>query len=615
MTDTSTDAPAPGGDQKITTIPEWLQTNGRAMGDKVAYAHRFSGTWRTTNWSMFDMETRRAAKAMMNRGIGQGDVVTILSNNRPEWTITAIGAMRAAAAGAGIYGTSSAEEILYVINHAKSRLLVVEDADQLTKVLAVWDQMPVLEHIVVMAGTSVRAITDNPAVSEWVDFMGSGRDVSDDDADARLASITADDVASLIYTSGTTGPPKAVMLTHRNIAWTASMLGESLEANSADVVLSYLPLSHIAEQMLSVHMAITKGFAVYYCHDGLRLAEFLPEVRPTIFFGVPRVWERFHSALVSGLSEATGTRKRIADWALGVGTAVVEAQAKGDDPGHVLTAQFQLADRLVFSKIRERVGLDRARRLGSGAAPIPEATLRFFYSIGMPILEIYGQSEDSGPTTANLPGATRIGSVGRPLPGVEVKLDETGEVLVRGKNVFAGYLHDPDATAATMTDDWLRSGDLGSFDEDGFLHITGRAKDIIITSGGKNIAPANIEQSLMEIPLVSQAVVVGEQQRYLIALLTLDPEASATVAQELGVGVEELATNATVRQQLGQEISEKVNARYARVEHVRNFTILDHELTIDDGDLTPTMKIKRNVVVEKNAKAIVETYAAGQILD
>ncbi len=594
-----------------STILHHLERHAKEVGDRPALHDKLTGSWRTTSWREYNRLTRQAGRAMIALGLTEGSVVTILGANRPEWVISALGAMRIGGISAGIYTSCSSEEIGYIVSHSESPLLVVETIEQLGRVLEVWDQAPKLETIVLMEGAGEH---DDPRVLSWSGFLARGDEVPATELDARLEGLRDDQVADFIYTSGTTGPPKAVMLTHENLLWTSTQLGNSVSLTNDEVALSYLPLSHIAEQTSSMSMALVFGYEVYFCHDGLQLADYLKEVRPTSFFGVPRVWERFEAGIRGQLSHATGAKAKIATQAQAVASEFIAEQNAGRQPSAALRAKYAVADKLVLSKIHKALGLDRCRVLVSGAAPIPSATLDFLASVGIPVTELYGQSEDAGPTTTNLPGANKFGTVGRALSGVEVKLAEDGEILVRGKNVFAGYYKNQAATDETLIDGWLYSGDLGKFDEDGYLSIIGRKKDIIITSGGKNIAPQNIEEALSTIDIVGTAVVIGEQQRFLIALLTLEPEAAGRFATEHELDRDALHEASAVRAHLEQLITMNVNPLMARVEHIRNFVILPHEFSTESGELTPTFKVKRNVVNEMYKDQIAATYEAGQIL-
>ncbi len=593
------------------TIIHHLERNARRQGARAAIHDKTTGSWRRRNWREFNQLTRRFGKGLIATGFGEGDPIAILGANRPEWAISALGAMRVGGIAAGIYTSCSAEEIGYILEHSEAPIIVIENLEQLGRVLEVWDTLPNLKSAVMMEGAGE---SDDARVMSWETFLDSGAEVSDEDLDARLEALRPDQVADFIYTSGTTGPPKAVMLTHENLEWTARTIGGTVDLATEDVALSYLPLSHIAEQTNSLLMPLVFGYQVYFCHNGLELAQYLPEVRPTTFFGVPRVWERFESGIKGKLAEAEGPKAKIAEKAQQISARVIAMENAGQTPSGLLAAQYKAADKVVLSKIKAAIGLDRCRVFVSGAAPIPAASLEFLSGVGMTVAELYGQSEGSGPTSTNLVGANRYGTVGRAIPGVEVKIAEDGEILVRGKNLFAGYYKNQAATDETLIDGWLHSGDLGQIDDDGYLSIIGRKKDIIITSGGKNIAPQNIEEALAGIDIVGTPVVVGEQQRFLVALLTLDVEAATRFAEENGIDPSNLHESEVVRKHIENEITTKVNPQMARVEHIRNFVVLPHEFSTETGELTPTLKVKRNVVNDKYANDIAAAYESGQVL-
>jgi long-chain acyl-CoA synthetase len=442
------------------------------------------------------------------------------------------------------------------------------------------------------------------------EFNRRAESTRDSELDARLAAIKPGDLATLIYTSGTTGPPKGVMLSHANLAWTSQLLIDSGGGKiDGDASLSYLPLSHIAEQMGTIHMPATAGSTVWFAESIDKLADNLKECRPTVFFGVPRVWEKFHAVLSARLGEVTGGKRKLLDWARRVCSEVNARHDRGDPVPRLLQLQYALADRIVIQKLKAALGFDRARVLSSGAAPIAPDVLAFFSSIDLPIREIYGQSEDSGPTSYNMPGRTRIGSVGPPLPGLEVKIAEDGEILVRGPNVFMGYYKEPQATAETIKDGWLCSGDLGTLDKDGFLTITGRKKEIIITAGGKNIAPKNIEAALKETPLISEAIVIGDRRKFLSALITIDEAAAQKLAPD--VSGDKLAGASAIRAAIQKQI-DQVNETLARVEQIKKFTVLPRAFTIAAGELTPTMKLKRKVISQRYESEIDAMYADGE---
>ena len=574
------------------SIPHRLLGQAQTRPTAIAYQTKVNGRWQPTTWRAFVDQVRLAARALIALGFPRGGKVAILGFNRPEWVILDHAAMMAGGAPAGIYTTCSPEEVQYIIHHSESLVVLVEDAAQLAKVKAKRDEMPLLKAIVTMRGVTATG-TD---VLTWDDFLAKGETVPESTLDERIDAIEQADLATLIYTSGTTGPPKGVMLSHGNLTWTSrTLLDVSGGANESDVSLSYLPLSHVAEQMATIHMPATVGSVVYYAESLEKIADNLKDCRPTVFFGVPRIWEKFHAALSGKLAEVTGVKAKLVAWARGVCTKVNAVRDRGEPVPKRLQLQYALANKLVITKLKTALGFDRARTLISGAAPIAPDVLEFFSSLDLPVREIYGQSEDCGPTSFNLPGKTKIGSVGPPLPGLECKIADDGEILIRGQNVFLGYYKEPEATAECLQDGWLCSGDLGAFDKDGFLSITGRKKEIIITAGGKNIAPKNIEAALKQSPVIGEAVVIGDRRKYLTALVTIEEAAAKQMQPD--------QLRSTIQAQIDQ-----VNQTLARVEQVKKFAILAKPFGIDSGELTPTLKIKRKVVAQKYAREIEAMY-------
>ncbi len=548
-------------------------------------------------------ELQRAARALISLGFEPRGRACILGFNRPEWVVFDLATMAAGGAPAGIYTTCSPDEVAYILNHSEAPVVLVENEAQWAKVKEKRDELPHLRHVVVMKGVHI----DDPMVLTWEAFLARGDDEKKAELASRIDALAPEDPATLIYTSGTTGPPKAVMLSHENLAWTARILAQTAAMESGGRSLSYLPLSHIAEQMASIHGPITIGSAVYYAESIDKVADNLKECRPTLFFGVPRIWEKFHVAIAGRLEEATGVKAKLVAWARGVAARANELKNRGEEPAGMLAFQYSLAKRLVFSKLKAAVGLDAAQTLISGAAPISKEVLEFFASLDLVIQEIYGQSEGSGPTSFNLAGRTKLGSVGPALPGVEVRIADDGEIVFRGPNVFLGYFKDEEATRETLDPDgWLHSGDLGRFDEEGYLHITGRKKDIIITAGGKNITPKNIEVAIKNHPLVHEAVVVGDRRKYLTALISPDLEAVGKFMKERGLsGPVERCRE--VHDDVWAAV-EEVNRKLARVEQVKKIAILPRPLSIEDGELTPTLKVKRAKVAEHFAAEIEAMY-------
>ncbi len=587
------------------TIPRRFLSQAQARPDQPACWVKSGGAWQPTTWRAYVAETRRVARALMALGFAPGDKVCILGFNRPEWVIFDVAAMMAGGAPAGIYTTSSPEEVRYIVHHSEAPFVLVENEAQWRKIAAERANLPLLKKVVMMRGAP--AIAD-PLVLSWDELLAAGDGVADSALDERVDRLEPDGLATLIYTSGTTGPPKGVMLSHRNLAWTADQARGLVSGNNEDCSLSYLPLSHIAEQMFTVHVPITTGGQVYFAESIEKVPDNLKEVQPTIVFAVPRIWEKFHAGVTAKLREAKGVKKRLVEWARGVGTRVSDLRNRGQEPTGLLALQYAVARKLVFTKLKAALGLGRGRMLVSGAAPVAQEILEFFGSLDLIVNEVYGQSEGTGPSTFNRPGKTKFGSVGPPFPGDEVKIAPDGEILVRGPNVFLGYYKEPAATAETLIDGWLHSGDLGAFDEEGFLRITGRKKEIIITAGGKNIAPKNIEAALKNHPLISEAVVIGDRRRFLSALLTLDPDAVARFITVEGGDGAAPHQHAGVRTALQTAVDE-VNSRFARVEWVRKFTVLPRAFTIEHGELTPTLKVKRKVVDRNWAAEIEAMYA------
>lgn len=585
------------------SIPMRLMNQAKAIPDSPAYYVKTGDRWAKTSYREHVAEVRRAAKALLALGLGPGSTVSILGFNRPEWIVLDVACMAIGGAPVGVYTTCSAEEVQYIVNHAESSLVLVENAAQWEKIKKESERLPLLRHVVFMRGSPV---TDDPRALSWEQLLAKGDGVADEKLDERLHALEPGGLATLIYTSGTTGPPKGVMLSHENLAWTANAAMRLNGITSDDTLLSYLPLSHIAEQMLSIHVPCTAGASIYFAESIEKLAENLKEVQPTLFFGVPRVWEKFQSGIAQKMAQAKGIKKTIAEQAMRIGREVNEVRCRNGHLSLAQSIQYAIADKLVYSKIKPAIGLSRARTCVSGAAPISKDLLDFFAGLDIVVREVYGQSEGSGPTSTNARGRTKLGTVGPPYPGVTVKFEEDGEILVRGPNVFLGYYKEPQATAETLIDGWLHSGDLGAFDEEGYLTITGRKKEIIITAGGKNIAPKNIEGALKNHPLISEAVVIGDRRKYLTALVTLDPEAAKKFGADRGVkgaSHEHPDFIAEVQRAL-----DGVNESLARVETVKKFKILPAPFSIEGGELTPSLKVKRRVVNAKYAADIEAMY-------
>jgi long-subunit acyl-CoA synthetase (AMP-forming) len=474
------------------TVAELLDNAASLHGNRVAMRVKRSGAWQATTWREYREEARRAARAFLALGLAPGQAVAILGFNAPEWVIADVGGVLAGGRPAGIYTTSSAEQAEYIAAHADAAVAVVETAAHAALLLGAKARLPLLRAIVQWSDEPVAA-----GVLRWSEFMAKGELGLDAELDARVRVAAPDDVCTLIYTSGTTGHPKAVMISHANLSWVARTVGPLYGLSHDDHSVSYLPLSHIAEQALTIYIPMSVGACVSFAESIEALPAALGEVHPTTFFGVPRVWEKIQGKIEAAGAANSPLRKRIARWARGVGLrGGYAAQEKKSLP-----LGYGIANRLVFSKVRSRLGLDRAKLCSTGAAPIARATLEFFLSLGIPILEIYGMSECTGPATVSTRERHRTGKAGVVLPGSEVRIAEDGEVLIRGPHVFKGYLKDDSASREAIDDDgWLHSGDVGTLDPDGFLTITDRKKEILITAGGENVSPLAVESQLSSIP-------------------------------------------------------------------------------------------------------------------
>jgi long-subunit acyl-CoA synthetase (AMP-forming) len=589
----------------MDTVVQVLDRTARQHGARPAMAVKRGGAWQTTSWAEYREQVRRVGRGLMALGLQPGEGVVIMGYNRPEWFLANVGAMAAGGLPAGIYTTNTPDQCQYIAQHSEARVAILENRDYLAKFLEVRSRLPKLQAIVVMESADARG----EGVMSFEALLERGAGVAEAELDARIAAQKADDVCTLIYTSGTTGPPKAVMLSHGNITFIGSEGMKLLRFTSHDVFLSYLPLCHIAEQVVTHHMPMAAGGCTHFAESLEKLAESLREVRPTFFFGVPRVWEKMQAAMQAAGAQNPPLRRKIAAWARGVGLEGGRAEQQGR--GKPLL--YPLARKLVFSKVRERLGLDRASLCAVSAAPISVETLEFFLSLGIPILEVYGMSEVTGPGTMSLPDAYRTGWAGRAIPGTEIKLAEDGEILMRGPHVFKGYYKNEAATAETLdAEGWVHSGDVGELTPDGYVRVTDRKKELIITAGGKNIAPQVIEAKLRQIPAISQAAVIGDRRAYLVALLTLDPTrlaAEAAAAGSPAKTAQEAAACGFFRAHIDKQV-EQANRAFARYEQVRRFTLLPAEFSIEGGELTPTMKLKRRVVHEKYKDAIEALYAA-----
>jgi len=588
---------------KSATLADLLPRAAKLYGSTPAIRYEEGGDWVSRSFEQVRDTVRELALGLAELGIGKGDKVAILANTRPEWTYSDLAALSLGAVVVPIYQTNSPEECQYVLENSDARLVVVEDDEQLEKIRRVHERLPALEHVARMTGSSEDAIS-------FDDLAARGRDHDPSEWERHWGAARPEDVATLIYTSGTTGPPKGCIITHANYRAMLDMTNEAGVIEQEDVAYLYLPLAHSFARLVQFGTVDLGATLAYWERDPLKILPDLAELRPTYLPSVPRIFEKIYTAATSSIEKEGGLKKAVFDWAIRVGQRMREVERAGREPGFLLRGQYEFADRKVLSKIRALFG-DRLRLATSGAAPINPDILRFFDAAGVLVLEGWGMTETSTAATISTPEEFKIGTIGKPFAGCEVKIAEDGEILVKGPNVFQGYYKNEDATREAIVDGWLHTGDLGGIDKDGFITITGRKKDIIITAGGKNITPANLENAVRQHPLVSQCLVVGDRRPYLVALVTLDLEEAAAFARDHGLleDPEQLASKPEMREAIEAHV-EKINEKFARVEQIKKVAILPHDLSQEGGELTPTLKVKRAVVAEKHAAEIEKLYTS-----
>ena len=598
---------------ECTTIPTLFWRRVEEWANRVALREKDMGIWQPITWAEYGERARAAGLGLVALGLQPGEVVSVLAENIPEWLYTDMGTIGVGGVTNGIYPTDSAAQVEYIVNDSRTRFIVVENEEQLDKVLEARARCPGLQRIIVEDMEGLRDLSD-PMVMSFADLMDLGRARHQHQPTEWLERVQrpgAGDLAILIYTSGTTGPSKGAMLSHRNLLCMISVLREVSPAGPDARGLSFLPLCHIAERTFTTMLPLGNGMVVHFAEALDTVPQNLREVEPTLFFAVPRFWEKFYSTITIRMRDATWFGRFGYHTALAVGHRVVERRLGGHRPGMALSLAFGIADRLVLGNIKRMLGFARSRILLSGAAPISPDLIRWYLALGLDMREAYGQTENSAIAAVHRAGDTRLGTVGLPMPGTEIRISEVGEILIRGPHVFLGYLNQPAKTAETLADGWLHTGDVGALDPDGHLRITDRLRDIIITAGGKNITPSEIENQLKFSPYVSDAVVVGEGKKYLTCLIMLDHENVAQFAQDRQVPFSNFASLCQAQpvvDLISQEV-ERVNQQFARVETIRKFRLIDQLLTAEDEELTPTMKLKRRTVHRKYQALIDEMYA------
>jgi len=597
------------------TLLTYFQKHVKEQPHRVALRHKDFGIWHDITWGEYGEKVRQVAMGLISLGLKKGECVSVIGENRPEWVYSDFGILSAGGIAAGVYSTNAAEQCGYIVQNSGSRFYIAENEEQFDKTLKFREDTPNLEKVIVMDMEGLKRFKD-PMLMSFDDLLRLGKEFDAKNPglyDQCWSEVKSDDLAVLIYTSGTTGPPKGAMLTHQNLLYMSEAMVDANPIRDGDETLSYLPLCHIFEQLFTVMISVRFRTIVNFIESADTVMDNMKEVSPTITCGVPRIWEKYASGILIRMSDATWFKRMVFKASMGIGMKYADLKLNFKPIPPYLKLAYLAAYVAVFRKLKERLGFDRVRVAYSGAAPISPDVLKFFNAIGLPLIEGYGQTEGTGVTTVSRKGQLKIGKVGKPLPGLEVKIAEDGEILVKGPGVFKGYFKNPEATAETLRGGWLHSGDVGELDQDGFLKITDRKKDLIITAGGKNIAPQNIENQLKFSPYINDAVVIGDRKKYLVSLIAIDEENVIKYAQDhkIQFGTYASLTQAQEIKQLIQEEVDRVNKTLAQVEQIKKFTIIPKKLYEEDGEVTPTLKVKRKYVNEAFKDIIEKMYRSG----
>ena len=596
------------------TLPKLFRKRYTDDGDSIAMREKDLGIWRSITWRDYGEISRNIGLGLMAMGLERGETVSILSETNKEWMFADLGAIGAGAASSGIYTTDSAKQLEYIVNDSETVFLFVENEEQLDKYLQVRDDVPSLRKVIIMDLEGLRDF-DDPMTMTWDELIALGAKFGKENPgawDERIDSSTLNDTAILVYTSGTTGPPKGAMISNKNVIFQMSHAKKLLEFHEGDNQLAFLPLCHIAERGFSMFLSMAYKTVINFAESPETVAENVREVAPQIFFAVPRVWEKFYSGFMIQMQDATKLGKAMYAWAIKIGERVAEHKIEGTTPPAKDRLLYAIADFLVLHNVKTMIGLGKTRWTATGAAPISPDLIRWYMALGINMLEVYGQTENTGVATANTPDDLKVGTVGKAMPQTEMKIAENGEILIKGNHVFKGYLNNPSKTAETVVDGWLHTGDVGSVDNQGYFRITDRLKDIIITAGGKNVTPSEIENQLKFSPYIADAVIIGDQRKFLSCLVMIDEDNVMKYAQDKNVPFSNYASlcRAEAVQQLISGEIDKVNRDFARVEQIKSFRLIDQVLTPEDEELTPTMKLKRSYVSTKYKDLIDSMYQA-----
>jgi long-chain acyl-CoA synthetase len=600
----------------VQTLPQALKVIASYQPDRVAMRMKDYGIWHDISWAEYARKVRHVALGLRSLGVKRGDHVSIIGENKPEWLYSALGIMSLGATFVGVYTTNPVAECEYVVGHSESVVYLCEDEEQCDKALVFRDRTPALKKIVVWDMEGLKHFKEEMIMS-FDDLLALGKKLDEDQPeiyDGILAQGKEEEVASIIYTSGTTGPPKGAMITHGNYRWIAKNSESATRLTVNDETISFLPLNHVYEQIFDLMMHLRIGHIVNFTENTDTVMNDLKDVSPTLFHAVPRIWEKYHSGIVLKMKDATLFKRTMFNIAFKIGSVYNNYRlAKKTPPPHILVG-YWLAYFCVFWKLKERLGFDRVRLGFSGAAPISHEVLKFFQSIGIPIREGYGLTETTGITHISDERNFKLGTVGRSLPNSEVMIAEDGEILIRHKGVFKGYFKDEEHTALALEGGWFHTGDVGEIDSEGYLKITDRKKDLIVTAGGKNVAPQYIENLLKFSPYINDAVVIGDRRKFISAIIVIDEENVVKWAQDQKVQYTTFASltrTEEVIKLIDEEIA-KVNKKIARVENIRKFRLLDKKLYTEDGEVTPTMKVKRKSINEQYKDLIESMYLEGE---
>jgi long-chain acyl-CoA synthetase len=594
------------------SLPGRLWHHAQTRPNAIAIREKRLGIWQEYTFRDYLERVAHAARMLWELGVRAGDSVAIISDNRMEWLIADLGTEALGARTVGIYQTNPPADVAYILNDARCKVVVCEDQEQYDKVAAVAGETPSVEHVIVIEPRGLRGVEDR-RLRTWERFMEQGRALAGADASwlkGQLEQRNPLDAAMVVYTSGTTGNPKGALLSARNMLEGAQTLNSYFGVTDKDTVVSYLPLCHVAEKLFGLLFPLAVGGTVHFGEAIDTVQADLAQVSPTVFLGVPRIWEKMHATILVKMRDASWLKRTLFDHFSKLGGQIRERERNGQrrwwDP-----LAWRVGDLLVFRPLQERLGLRRCRFAISGAAPVSPELLAWFDGVGVRIYEGYGMTESSGGSHLNVPGARKLGTVGKLLPGVECKLGEDGEVMIRGTNIFLGYLNKPEATAEVITQDgWLHTGDIGEIDGEGYLRITGRKKEIIITSGGKNLSPERIQNALKNSPYIKEAVAVGDRRNFVTALIQVDGDTVMDWALRRKIpftSYTDLTQQPEVQKLISQEV-DKANETLARVEQVRAFRLLPREMTQDAGEVTATQKVKRKAVLQAYSQLVEEMY-------